>query len=215
MRGYITGDDSPGGHHGIGADAYAGEDNAARPEAGAGLDARLLQPPRPSAVPLRDRGQRHSRTSRKGVVCKADPGTDKDIIADLHPFPDHCLVLDRDPIADVRAGFEEDVITDVAVAPNYGPLHDVRKSPYPSAPANLLAFAERKIMNEDISCRAHCAYAAQILTGTHMLLRTMLSAAASIMRTTRQPLRPSARGFFPKRMHSKKSSTSVKSGSLV
>jgi hypothetical protein len=214
MRGHIAGDDSRGSHHGVSANPYAGEDYAARAKTGAGFDTSLHQPRLTVAIAPGDRGQWHSRASRKQVVGKAYPRTDKDIIVDRHPVPHHRLVFNGDPVANLRTGFKKSVITDIAIAADYGALHDVREGPYSGARANLLALAERIGVNKDISPGAHCTYAAPSLIGTQTLSREMLSSAASIMRTTRNPLAPSARGFPPERMHSKKSSTSASSGSF-
>ena len=214
MCGNITSDDSPGRDHGIGADPHAGEDHAARPESGTVLDTRLHQPPLPVAIAIGDCGQRHSRTSRKHVVRKADARTDEDIITNLDPVPHHRLVFDCDSVANARTGFDEGVVTNIAIAADHGTPHYVRVGPYSRTRTNLLAFAERMGMNKDVRCQWKGPYEAAERTGTATLSHPILSAAASIMRTTRHPLTPSARGFFPERMHSKKSSTSASSGSI-
>jgi hypothetical protein len=178
------------------------------------LYARPRQPPRLPVISCNDRRQKHSRTSRKHVVRKADAWTDEDVITNLDTVPHHSLVFDGNSVANARAGFNEGMVTNVAIAANHGTLHDVRVGPDSRTRTNLLAFAERTGMNKDVGCQRRGLYEAAERTGTVTLSHAMLSAAASIMRTTRHPLTPSARGFFPERMHSKKSSTSASSGSF-
>src|SRR5262249_52223718 len=106
------------------------------------------------------------------------------------------------------------LVPDFALAADHGTPHYVRVGPYSRPRTNLLAFAERTGMNIDVGCQWKGPYEAAERTGTATLSHAILSAAASIMRTTRHPLTPSARGLFPERMHSKKSSTSASSGSF-
>ena len=166
------------------------------------------------SIPCNDHRQKHPSTARKHVVSKADAWTDEDVITNLDPVPHHRLVFDGDSVAYARAGFNKGMATNVAIAADYGPLHDVRVGPYSRARTNLLAFAQRTGVNENVGCQRKGLYEAADRTGTTTLSRAILSPAASIMRTTRHPLTPSARGFFPERMHSKKSSTSASSGSF-
>ena len=209
----VAGDDGTGCHSRIGTNPYPGEDHAAGPKAGTFFYSCSDKPLLCLAIALSNRRQFHSRASRTNVVRKTYRRADKNIILDLDPFPNRSLVLDSDPVTDARAGLEERVVADIAIMPNHGPLHNVRKRPYPRALTNLLAFAERLGMDKNAG-GVHHGYVGPSVTRTRALLRAMLSAAASIIRTTRQPLTPSARGFIPERMHSKKSSTSASSGSL-
>ena len=148
----VTGNNAAGCHHGIGADPHAGEDYAARANAGAVPHASAQQPSVPAAIARGDGGQPHSRTARKRIIRKTDAWTDKDIVLDLDPVPDHGLVLDGDSVADAGPGLDEGMVADFAVAANDGPLHDMRESPNLRAYADLVAFAKRVRMNKDGGC---------------------------------------------------------------
>jgi hypothetical protein len=150
IRENVAGHDCARPHCGKGADRQAWEDCRLCAEACASLHTGSGQPLRLLAVSSQDRWQRHPRTSRKQVIRKADTRTDEDVVANLDAVPHHRLVFHSDPIANARARFDEGMVADIAIAPDHGSLHDVRESPYASTPADLLAFAQRLGMNEDI-----------------------------------------------------------------
>ena len=151
----IAGDDGAGRDHRIGADMRARQDHAPRSKARAILDAGRHEPSGLGSVIGGDRRQRQSATARENIVCKTDAGTDKRIISDLDPVPHHRLVLQGDPVADAGSGFDEGMVPYIAVAPDHGPLHDVRESPDLRAGPNLVAFAKRQAMDEDAGRRGH------------------------------------------------------------
>ena len=65
------------------------------------------------------------------------------------------ILLQNGAGADAGSGFDEGMVTNVAVAPDHGPLHDVRESPDLRAGPHLVAFAKRKAMNKYACCRGH------------------------------------------------------------